>query len=245
MVLLFHARRPARHAKCKGKGDGLRRAVGRSGAAHASPAGPPTLTVSIPGRYGNVTASCYEAGSGGRLARRSEDPFDLVQRDLGTLVGRLMGDFFAPLARDAGAPRLWDLDVSENDREVVVRAEVPGFEENELDIQLNGDVLTIRGEKENRGDGREEYRSYFQAVTLPPGVNPEAARARYRNGVLELHIPRPEESRPRRIAIQGGQSATGREEQPFSTGQSGAAASRAGGQPQQGEEQGTTAKGKK
>ncbi len=180
---------------------------------------------------------------GGRLATRGEDPFDRLQRDLGSLVGRLMGGWLTPLGQGM-TPRLWDLDVNANDQEVVVRAEIPGFDENEIDVRLDRDVLTIQAEKQKKGDGREEYRTYFETVTLPSGINADGARATYRNGVLELHIPRSEEARPRRIAI-GGQEAGARQGQQASSGQSEAAAARAStqGAQQGGQQQGERTSG--
>jgi HSP20 family protein len=137
------------------------------------------------------------------MTTRGEDPFDRLQREFNSLFGRFMGPWLAPVQRTGTTPRFWDLDVSANDEEVVVRAEVPGFDEKELDLRLDRDVLTIRAEKEQKDGGREEYHSYFETVALPPGVNPDGARAEYRNGVLEVHVPRSEDAQPRRITIQG------------------------------------------
>jgi HSP20 family protein len=150
------------------------------------------------------------SSQGGQLAARREHPLERLQRDFDTLFNRLMGGWLSPFGQDVGSVRLWDFDVSENDQEVVVRAEVPGFEENELDVQLNNDVLTIKAEKEQKGNGREEYRSYQRSVTLPPGIDAEAARATYRNGVLELHFPRAAGAQPRHIKVEGEKGAAGR-----------------------------------
>jgi len=169
----------------------------------------------------------------GGPAPRGEDPLDRLQRDFGTLFGRLMGGWLAPFERGGSTPRLWGLDVTANDQEVVVRAEVPGFDQHELDVRLDRDVLTIRAQKEQKGNGHEEYRSYFETVALPPGINPDAARANYRNGVLELRIPRAEEARPKRIAIEGQQPATGAQGQQASSVRAEATAARLGGQAQQ------------
>jgi HSP20 family protein len=110
-----------------------------------------------------------------------------------------------------GPQRFWDLDMEEGNNEVIVRAEVPEFEPNDLDIQVNNDVLTIKAEKkqetkegETAGGHRERrYAMYRRSVTLPPGTNPDKAEANYRNGVLELHIPRSGEARAKRIPVQG------------------------------------------
>jgi HSP20 family protein len=131
-----------------------------------------------------------------------EHPLERLQRDFDALFGNLWGGHIAPFARNLGSIRVWDFDVTENDREIVVRAELPGFEANELDVQINQDELTIKAEKEQKGDKQEEYRSFQRRITLPAGINVDQVQASYRNGVLELHIPRAEEAQPRRIQIQ-------------------------------------------
>jgi HSP20 family protein len=147
----------------------------------------------------------------GGLAARREHPLRRMGRDFDTLLDRLWGGFLAPFDPDLEPLRLWDFGVSENDREVAVRAEIPGFEPNELDVQINNDVLTIKAEKEQKGEGREEYRSFYRSVRLPPGLDAEHAKADCRNGVLELHIPRAEGAAPKRIEVQGRQDASGRQ----------------------------------
>jgi HSP20 family protein len=153
------------------------------------------------------------------LAARGGHPLERLRRDFGTLFDRLWSGWLAPFDQDFESMRVWDFDVTENDREIVVRAEVPGFEPNELDVQLNNNVLTIKAEKEQKGDGQEEYRSFYRSITLPPGVNADKAQATYRNGVLELHIPRAEGAQPKHIQVQGQQAASN---------QAGAAAPQAG-----------------
>jgi HSP20 family protein len=63
-----------------------------------------------------------------------------------------LGGWLAPFEQNFGAMRMWDFDVKDNDQEIVVRAELPGFEANELDVQLNNDVLTIKAEKEQKDE---------------------------------------------------------------------------------------------
>jgi HSP20 family protein len=159
------------------------------------------------------------------LAARGEHPLERLHRDFDTLFGRLWGGALAPFDPEMeSAMRVWDFDVKENDKEIVVRAEVPGFEEKELDVQLNNGVLTIKGEKEQKDDGREEYRSFYRSVTLPDGINADKAQATYRNGVLELHIPRAEGTQPKHIQVQGQQAATGHQKQQAPSNQAGAKA---------------------
>jgi HSP20 family protein len=141
-----------------------------------------------------------QRNKGREVATRPEHPMDLFRSPF----DRLWNHWLAPWGGQGFEQmRVWDLDVSENDKEIVVRAEVPGFDEKELDVRLNNDVLTIRAEREEKAEGREQYRSFSRTVTLPPGVDADKAQATYRNGVLELHFPRPEGARARRIPIQG------------------------------------------
>src|SRR5437762_2689667 len=110
--------------------------------------------------------STSQKRSGSPLAVRRERPLQRMHPNLNTLFDRMWSGWLAPFERDFSSMRVWDFDVSENDKEITVRAELPGFEENELDVQLTDDVLTIKAEKEERGEGEEEYRSYFRRMTL-------------------------------------------------------------------------------
>jgi HSP20 family protein len=150
---------------------------------------------------------------GGQLATRREHPLARLQRDFDNLFGRLWGGWAVPFEQDFEPLRVWDFDVREDDKGFVVRAEMPGFTENEIQVQLNNNVLTIRAEKEQHEGGMEEYRDFERSVTLPQGTNAEGAQATYHNGVLELHIPRAPESQPRRITVQGHQAAAGQQPQ--------------------------------
>jgi HSP20 family protein len=174
-------------------------------------------------------------GHGGRLVPRREDPFRLFRRDFDTLFSMLLGGGHPlsrmPFDQDMEQLRVWDFDVRETDKEIVVRAELPGFAENELDVQLDNDMLTIRAEKEQKGEGEESYRSFYRSLALPSGVNAENVQANYQHGVLELRIPRPEGAQPKRIRIEhhkpGGQQqiGVGQQEKSSTVGQQAQAAS--------------------
>ncbi len=150
----------------------------------------------------------HRGNRGSTTPSRMGHPLDLFRRQMDALFDSFWGGPAAAFDDDFGGMRLWDFDVSENDKEVVVRAEVPGFEENELDVQLSNDMLTIKAEKQEREEGREEYRNFYRTVMLPSSVDAGKAQATYRNGVLELHLPRTEESQAKRIPIQGRQAGT-------------------------------------
>ena len=142
---------------------------------------------------------------GGDLTRLSRDPFD-------ALINQLFGGFLArPFEDMPDVFRAWDFDIEDRGNEYVVRAELPGFDERDLDVQVSDDVITIRAEKRQEGQGARASRRFSESVVLPPGVDADQIRADYRNGVLELHIPKPEQRQGRRIAIGGGQPAEGRQ----------------------------------
>jgi len=137
----------------------------------------------------------------GNLTRRSQHPFEVFRHEFDNLFNR----WLAPFDEDFGTQAFWNFDVQEKDKEIIVRADLPGFDENEVNVELDNDTLTIRAEKQHKGEGEESYRSFYRSVTVPPGIEPDKAQATYHNGVLELHLPRPEGTRGRRIPIQGHQ----------------------------------------
>jgi HSP20 family protein len=113
------------------------------------------------------------------------------------------------------------VDVYETDNEIVVKADVPGVEPEDLEVYCTEDGVVLRGES-RREQGRDEggwhrterrYGRFERQIPLPPGARPDDAQANFRNGVLELKIPKSEEARQRvrRIPIGGAAGAKGGE----------------------------------
>jgi HSP20 family protein len=102
------------------------------------------------------------------------------------------------------------LDVWESDAEVVYAFDLPGIPEEKISIEVKDDTLTVSAEREKTEEVTEEglyrferrYGSFARAVGLPQGVDQDKISARYENGVLEVRVPKPEEQRPRKIALQ-------------------------------------------
>lgn len=102
------------------------------------------------------------------------------------------------------------IDVTESENEIRVRAEVPGIEPEKLDVQLTGDVLTIRGEKADASETEEgsrtwserRYGSFARSVQLPCDVDGDSVRAEHKHGVVTITLRKAEALRPRRIEIQ-------------------------------------------
>ncbi len=146
-------------------------------------------------------------GRSREMDQRRSHPLQRFHQEFDDLFDRFWRGSFAPMEPWFEQERLWDFDVKQDDKEIVVRAEMPGFDEKDLDVQLNNDVLTIKAEKKEEAEGSQRYCSYARSVTLPQGIDASKAQATYRNGVLELHFPRPEGARGRRIPIGGPQAA--------------------------------------
>lgn len=145
-------------------------------------------------------------------------------RELQTLqqeVNRLFGTFFDSPTGNGGAlgARRWipAMDLQEDDDCYVLHADLPGLAEEDVKVELEDDVLTISGERRSeRKETREGYQRverasgrFSRALTLPEGVDPDKIEARIDKGVLEVRIPKPEQRKPRRVAIAvGDQPAT-------------------------------------
>jgi HSP20 family protein len=98
--------------------------------------------------------------------------------------------------------------VEEKDR-ILMTAELPGFKESEIEIQMEGGVLTLRGERksETEREGRtfhrmeRSYGQFVRSFTLPNNVDRDRIKANFANGLLEIELPKREEAKPRQIKI--------------------------------------------
>ena len=100
----------------------------------------------------------------------------------------------------------WDLGWEDKGNEYVFHAELPGFEPEDFDVTVSGNVLTVRAEhkdekKEKNGGSSYRYGSFSRSFTLPHGVDKEKIDARYHSGVLELHLSKTEEACGKRIEV--------------------------------------------
>ena len=103
------------------------------------------------------------------------------------------------------------MDLVEHDDHFLLRADLPGLTESDVNIELNDGSLTISGErkaehaKQERGFYRVErqFGTFSRTLTLPDGIDGEQIKASFTNGVLEVWIPKPEERKPRKIQIGG------------------------------------------
>jgi len=100
-------------------------------------------------------------------------------------------------------------DVWETENEVVYAFDLPGIPEDRISVELDANTLTVTAEREREQtvqDGRyyrfeRRFGTFARTIALPQGVTEEQVKAEYRNGVLELHVAKPEQPKPRKIAI--------------------------------------------
>ena len=123
-------------------------------------------------------------------------------------IGRLLGETFGEAETFGWTP---SVNVVENEGEMTLTAELPGVAPDEVDIELEANVLTIRGEKrvehEEKAEGKfriyeRAYGTFVRSFTLPMTVNAEKIAAEFENGVLTVHMPKTAEARGRRIKVE-------------------------------------------
>jgi HSP20 family protein len=147
--------------------------------------------------------------------QRSEGQGDQPLARLRTEVDRLFESFFrepfgalqnAWLERGTWMP---SVDVSETEKEVMVRAELPGIDPKDLDVSIVGNELVLSGEKKESSEQKEQgyyhsetrYGSFRRVVPLPPGVDANQVEAKYEHGVLNLGMQKSPDALPEKIEV--------------------------------------------
>jgi HSP20 family protein len=156
-------------------------------------------------------------------AEKEEDTMAIVRwdpfREFAVLQDRLNRVFTDAYGRPAGTPDegllttgAWvpPVDIYQSgDHELILKAELPDMAREDIDITVENDTLTIRGEKKFASDVKEEqfhrverrYGTFSRSFTLPPTVDAGKVSADYRNGVLTIKLPMREESKPRQVKV--------------------------------------------
>jgi HSP20 family protein len=141
-------------------------------------------------------------------------------REIDSLQGemnRLFSTFFDTPTSRAGnggttaASRRWipAMDLIETGEHFVLKADLPGISENDVNIEVENNVLTVSGERKTEHEEKHEgyYRleratgAFARSLTLPEGIDAEAVSATFDNGVLEVRIPKPAQAQPRKVQI--------------------------------------------
>ncbi len=121
------------------------------------------------------------------------------QRDFAAMFDRHLG------RREWSGGRMPPMDAFARDNHYVIRVDMPGVDPKDLDIQVEGRILSIKGERKGEEKGhylRETFRGRFQrAVRLPEGLATDRLEARYRNGVIEISVPLPTQAAGRKVPV--------------------------------------------
>jgi HSP20 family protein len=128
------------------------------------------------------------------------------------MMNRLFSDSFSPVTSQeslAAGSFVPAVDVYEDEQGIQLKMEVPGIDEKDIDIRLENNLLTIRGERKLESETKEEnyhrierrYGSFTRSFTLPNTVNPEEVKAAYAKGVLTIQLGKRAEARPKQIKV--------------------------------------------
>lgn len=140
--------------------------------------------------------------------RWAEDPFDMLHREINELFDGYYRGFGGLGRRMAGSA---GFELSETDDEIQVKVELPGMDEKDITVELEEDMLTIRGErKDEREDKKRNYRvsemscgSFHRSFPLQAEVDRDKVKAAFKRGVLTLTLPKtaPARTEHKRIPI--------------------------------------------
>jgi HSP20 family protein len=156
----------------------------------------------------SVWAGPY-GGSPFGLMNRFAEEMDRLFEDFGmgrSWLAPRFGREFGP--RGEMGQALWSpqIEVFEREGQLVVRADLPGLNKDDIKVDITDDALTIQGERKQEHEEKREgyyrsehsYGSFYRSIPLPEGVNAEEAKANFRDGVLEITIPAPQREQRRR-----------------------------------------------
>jgi HSP20 family protein len=128
-------------------------------------------------------------------------------------INRFFDDSFfrAGFREDDIALSTWNpmVDIYDDNDKIVIKAELPGMEKKDISIDMKDRILTLKGERSVDNGVKEDsyYRRersfgrFERAFTMPTGLNPDKIKADYRDGVLKIEVPKPEEEKPKQITI--------------------------------------------
>jgi HSP20 family protein len=127
-------------------------------------------------------------------------------------IDRLFNEFAQVAPPNSGtlANIVPNIEISETDKAIEVSAEMPGLERKDVEISIEDDTLTIRGEKKIEEDNNKDknvqhsersYGVFLRVLQLPPGIDPASVQATMSNGVLKITIPKPAKPEPKKIEV--------------------------------------------
>jgi HSP20 family protein len=142
------------------------------------------------------------------------EPGLLMRPDFGLFglhreIDRLFSEFAQGTGPNGAQSIIPSIEISETDKAIEISAEMPGLERKDVEISIEDDTLTIRGEKkveENQKDKNVQlsercYGVFYRVLQLPPGIDPSSVQATMANGILKITIPKPAKAEPKKIEV--------------------------------------------
>jgi HSP20 family protein len=144
------------------------------------------------------------------MAIQRSEPFSEMVSLQDAMNSLLQGSFVRPVANPGnGSTAMLPLDISETENEFILRASLPGVRPEDVQIMVQGDTVTIRGEikaeEEKKGEHyhlrERRFGQFWRTVTLPTTISADKAQARFDDGVLTLILPKAESAKPKQIKV--------------------------------------------
>ena len=128
-------------------------------------------------------------------------------------LNRMFDDFFLPgtTTEDGSLTRGWNpvVDIYDNEDKIVIKAELPGVNKKDIEIDIKDRVLTLKGERSADKELKEDnyyrremtYGRFERSFNLPAEVDPDKVKADYKDGILKVEVPKPEHKKPKQITV--------------------------------------------
>jgi HSP20 family protein len=128
-------------------------------------------------------------------------------------MNHMFDNVFYPTFKEDEALSMWNckpaVDIYDNDKDIVIKAELPGMDKKDMVVHVKGRFLTLKGERSSENEVKEDkyhrrersYGKFERVFTLPEEVDPDKITADYKDGVLKIHIPKPEGQKPKQITV--------------------------------------------
>jgi HSP20 family protein len=133
-----------------------------------------------------------------------------LQSDMARMMNTFFGSApFAAVPGNGSSGWLPPVDITESEDALLLVFDLPGLQEEEIQVELDDNVLTVSGERRRQSELKQDeyfryerrFGAFSRSVALPAGVKDDQINASYENGVLEIRVPKPEQYKPKRIQV--------------------------------------------
>ena len=148
------------------------------------------------------------------LSRRTQtwEPIQQLQREMDRVMQRFFGEMPETSAQNGLTAWMPRVDIEEDDKQFIIKADLPGVDPKDVEISVLDDALVLRGQKkEQREEKKQNYHrierfegEFYREIPLPRGIDAEKIQAKTTNGVLTVTVPKKAEAQPKKISVQPG-----------------------------------------